>query len=125
MYVADAEQVRKQIVSFGTKTRMSYQLAFFKPTPGTPERSFTLAAQKSTTDVPLCSHWEATQGLSMDYMFPSIIGQHCLSWEGSWREVTGLARNASFEIREQRAIHLRVHSSTQLLWIKGDNMALP
>lgn len=29
--------------------------------------SFTLAAQKSTTDVPMCSHWEATQGLSMDY----------------------------------------------------------
>jgi len=29
--------------------------------------SFTLSAQKSTTDVPMCSHWEATQGLSMDY----------------------------------------------------------
>ena len=30
--------------------------------------SFTFAAQKSTTDVPMCSHQEATQGLTMDFM---------------------------------------------------------
>ena len=29
--------------------------------------SFTLAAQLSTTDVPMCSHQEATQGLFMDF----------------------------------------------------------
>ncbi|KAJ7360059.1 sorting and assembly machinery component 50 [Desmophyllum pertusum] len=86
-----AEKVRAD-VSFGTKTRMSYQLAFFKPTPGTPERSF-----------------------------PPFIGQHWLSWEGSWREVTGLARNASFEIREQAGHSLR-HT---IVVDKRDNMALP
>jgi len=32
-----AEQVKADL-SFGTRTRMSYQLAYFKPTPGTPER---------------------------------------------------------------------------------------
>ncbi|KAL9955992.1 hypothetical protein ACROYT_G037404 [Oculina patagonica] len=119
-----AEQVRADL-SFGTRTRMSYQLAFFKPTPGTPERSFTFAAQKSTTDVPMCSHWEATQGLSMDYTFPSIIGQHCLSWEGTWREVTGLAKNASFEIREEAGHSLKSALRHTIVVDKRDNMALP
>ena len=41
------------------------------------------------------------------FQFPSIIGQHCLSWEGTWREVTGLAKNASFEIREQAGHSLK------------------
>lgn len=39
----------------------------------TMSHSFTLAAQKSTTDVPMCSHWEATQGLSMDYTVTAVI----------------------------------------------------
>lgn len=39
----------------------------------TMSHSFTLAAQKSTTDVPMCSHWEATQGLSMDYTVTVIM----------------------------------------------------
>lgn len=40
--------------------------------------SFTLAAQKSTTDVPMCSHWEATQGLSVDYSVTSGINLYAL-----------------------------------------------
>lgn len=119
-----AEQVKADL-SFGTRTRMSYQLAYFKPTPGTPEKSFTLAAQKSTTDVPMCSHWEATQGLSVDYSFPSIIGQHCLSWEGTWREVTGLAKNASFEIREQAGHSLKSALKHTVVVDKRDNMVFP
>ena len=30
-----------------------------------------------------------------------------MSWEGTWREVTGLAKNASFEIREQAGHSLK------------------
>lgn len=42
--------------------------------------SFTFAAQKSTTDVPMCSHWEATQGLSMDYTvtISLLIAKHAV-----------------------------------------------
>jgi len=44
--------------------------------------SFILAAQKSTTDVAMCSHWEATQGISMDYTvttFVAVLAHHaCL-----------------------------------------------
>jgi len=118
-----AEQVKADL-SFGTRTRTSYQLAFFKPTPGTLERSFTFAAQKSTTDVPMCSHQEATQGLTMDFMFPSIIGQHSFSWEGMWREVTGLSKNASFAIREQAGHSLKSAVKHTVIVDKRDDMAL-
>ena len=42
--------------------------------------SFTLAAQKSTTDVPMCSHWEATQGLCMDYTVTFVIHLKVKHW---------------------------------------------
>lgn len=119
-----AEQVKADM-TFGTRTRMSYQLAFFKPTPGNPDRSFTISAQKSTTDVPMCSHQEATQGVSIDFMFPSFIGQHLLSWEGLWRDVTGLSKNASFAIREQAGHSLKSSLKHVLIVDERDNMALP
>ena len=44
----------------------------------TMSHSFTLAAQKSTTDVPMCSHWEATQGISVDYSVTTGINLYTL-----------------------------------------------
>jgi len=119
-----AEQVKADL-TFGTRTRMSYQLAFFKPTPGNPDRSFTVSAQKSTTDVPMCSHQEATQGISVEFMFPSEIGQHALSWEGMWRNVTELSKGASFAIREQAGHSLKSALKHTFIIDERDNMAMP
>ncbi|KAM7430944.1 sorting and assembly machinery component 50 [Porites harrisoni] len=119
-----AEQVKADL-SFGTRTRMSYQLSFFKPAPGKPEKSFTFAAQKSTTDVPMCSYQEATQGLVMDFQLPSVIGQHSFSWEGMWREVTELSKNASFAIREQAGHSLKSSLKHTVVMDKRDNLTLP
>ncbi|CAH3131162.1 unnamed protein product [Porites lobata] len=118
------EQVKADL-SFGTRTRMSYQLSFFKPAPGKPEKSFTFAAQKSTTDVPMCSYQEATQGLVMDFQLPSVIGQHSFSWEGMWREVTELSKNASFAVREQAGHSLKSSLKHTVVMDKRDNLTLP
>ena len=47
----------------------------------TMSHSFTLAAQKSTTDVPMCSHWEATQGISVDYLVTTSVDLYALKME--------------------------------------------
>ena len=49
----------------------------------TMSHSFTLAAQKSTTDVPMCSHWEATQGISVDYSVTTGINLYALKMKDS------------------------------------------
>ena len=41
------------------------------------------------------------------FQFPSVIGQHSFSWEGMWREVTELSKNASFAVREQAGHSLK------------------
>ena len=41
------------------------------------------------------------------FQFPSDIGQHTLSWEGMWRNVTELSKSASFAIREQAGHSLK------------------
>lgn len=55
--------------------------------------SFTFAAQKSTTDVPMCSYQEATQGLVMDFQvtcnhqnqqkFNSLLFPILFTWQGA------------------------------------------
>lgn len=55
--------------------------------------SFTFAAQKSTTDVPMCSYQEATQGLVMDFQvtcnhqnqqkFNSLLFPILFTWKGA------------------------------------------
>lgn len=41
------------------------------------------------------------------FQLPSFIGQHFLTWEGMWREVTGLSKDASFAIRKQAGHSLK------------------
>lgn len=41
------------------------------------------------------------------FQLPSVIGQHSFSWEGMWREVTELSKNASFTVREQAGHSLK------------------
>ena len=41
------------------------------------------------------------------FQLPSVIGQHSFSWEGMWREVTELSKNASFAVREQAGHSLK------------------
>lgn len=86
--------------SYGTK-ETSYGLSFFKPQPGFYERNFTLNLYKVTGQFPWSSLKETDRGVSTELNFPLWMTDHTLKWEGVWRELSCLARSASFAVREE------------------------
>lgn len=55
------------------------------------------------------------------FQLPSVIGQHSFSWEGMWREVTELSKNASFAVREQ-AGHSLKSSLKVITWFSSSRV---
>ncbi|XP_026778397.2 sorting and assembly machinery component 50 homolog B [Pangasianodon hypophthalmus] len=86
--------------SYGTK-ETSYGLSFFKPQPGYYERNLALNLYKVTGQFPWSSLKETDRGVSTELNFPLWMTDHTLKWEGVWRELSCLARSASFAVREE------------------------
>lgn len=112
--------------SLGTRTRSAYSLAFDSPILSNPDLKFQLNGFASSTLKSWASHEEVLRGGNTKLQWRSKTGhRHEFGYSGIWRQVTGLAENASPTVRAEAGDSFK--SSLTHTWIndKRDNPMLP
>ncbi|KAI0242803.1 Omp85 domain-containing protein [Lamellibrachia satsuma] len=110
---------------YGTKKAIGYNLLFGKPLQGDPNLRLQAGVFQHSGEYPWSGYKEQDRGLSMDLSYPTLLGRHNIRWEGVWRDITCLADNRSFAVREH-AGH-SVKSALRHTWIrdKRDSTVMP
>ncbi|CZR66304.1 probable SAM50 Sorting and Assembly Machinery (SAM) complex subunit [Phialocephala subalpina] len=86
--------------SAGTRTRSAYQATFDTPILSDPDKRATVDVLASSTLKPWSSHEEVLKGAGAKYSWATKSGtKHQVGYTGVWRQVTGLAANASPTVR--------------------------
>lgn len=86
--------------SLGTRTRSAYSAAFDTPILSNPDARFEVAGLASSTLKAWASHEEVLKGGSAKLKWLSSWGsRHELGYSGLWRQITGLAAEASPTVR--------------------------
>ncbi|TID25205.1 OMP85 family outer membrane protein [Venturia nashicola] len=86
--------------SLGTRTRSSYSALFNTPILSNPDRQFEIGGLVSSTLKPWASHEERLRGGDAKFRWITEGGQkHEFGYSGIWRQITGLAENASPTVR--------------------------
>lgn len=112
--------------SLGTRTRSAYSLAFDTPVLSKPDLKLQVNGFASSTLKSWASHEEALRGGTSKLLWRSKTGhQHEVGYSGIWRQVTGLAENASPTVRADAGDSFK--SSITHTWIndKRDYPMLP
>jgi outer membrane protein insertion porin family len=112
--------------SLGTRTKSAYQASFETPILSDPDYRWEIGGIASTTQKPWASHEERLKGgwTRLRWMSPSGH-RHEFSYHGFWRQLTGLAPNASPTTRGDAGDSVK--SSISHTWIhdRRDNPILP
>lgn len=112
--------------SLGTRTRSSYQGSLDTPVNGNPNLKFQVGGVQSTVQKVFASHEEIQRGGwgKLRYLSPSG-SLHEFGYNGYWRQLTGLAQNASPTVRNDAGDTFK--SSLSHTWIndRRDNPILP
>lgn len=98
---------------------------FSKPLNGNPDVRFSSSVYKMNLEYPWSGFKETCRGLNMDFTFPSSLGDHCLRWEGVWRDLRALNRTTSFTVREQAGHSLKSSVKHQFTRDERDSQILP
>ena len=86
--------------SAGTRTRSAYQAIFDTPILSNPDQRVSIDALSSSTLKPWASHEEALKGAGAKFSWATKSGtRHQVGYTGVWRQITGLAGNASPTVR--------------------------
>lgn len=112
--------------SLGTRTRSAYQAAFETPILCDPDFRLEIGGIASSTQKSWASHEEVVKGGWSKLRWLSQSGhRHELGYNGFWRQITGLAENASPTIRADAGDSVK--SSIFHSWVndKRDNSLLP
>ena len=112
--------------SFGTRTRSAYQASFETPILSNPDLRWEFGGLASSTQKPWSSHEEVLKGGWMKLRWMTLSGgRHELGYNGVWRQITGLASNASPTIRGDAGDSVK--SSLIHTWVndRRDNPQLP
>lgn len=112
--------------SLGTRTRSAYQGTFDAPILSNPDFRWELGGLASSTSKPWSSHEEVLKGGWTKLRWMADNGsRHELSYNGVWRQLTGLAPNASPTIRTDAGDSVK--SSITHAWSldRRDNPLLP
>ncbi len=112
-------------VSYGTRTRSAYSAAFDTPVLSNPELRFQVGGVQSATQKVFASHEEVLRGGWSKLRWLTKSGIHEVGYNGFWRQVTGLAQNASPTVRNDAGDSFK--SSLTHIWIndRRDNPSLP
>ena len=112
--------------SLGTRTRSAYQAAFDTPILSDPDKRWQIGGVQSSTQKSFASHEEFLRGgwTSLRWL-TSSSSQHELGYNGCWRQITGLAANASSTVRVEAGDSFK--SSISHTWIadRRNNPILP
>lgn len=112
--------------SLGTRTKSAYQATFDTPFLSSPDFRLQLGGVQSSTQKVFASHEEFVRGAWTKLRWASSSGGlHEIGYNGLWRQVTGLAPNASRTVREDAGDSFK--SSLTHTWVKDrrDNPSLP
>lgn len=112
--------------SLGTRTRSSYSGLFNTPILSNPDRQFEIGGLVSSTLKPWASHEERLRGGNAKFRWITEGGQtHEFGYSGVWRQITGLADNASSTVRLDAGDSFK--SSLSHTWVndKRDYPLLP
>jgi outer membrane protein insertion porin family len=86
--------------SFGTRTKSSFSASFNTPILSNPNLLWEFGGTKSSTQKAWASHEEAISGGHTKLRWLTSTGdRHELGYSGTWRQITGLAENASPTVR--------------------------
>ena len=86
--------------SMGTRTRSAYQAIFETPILSDPDKRLSVDVLSSTTSKFWASHEEMLKGGGIKYSWATSSGtRHKVGYTGVWRQITGLASNASPTVR--------------------------
>lgn len=103
----------------GTRTRSAYQATFEAPILSDPDKRVAVDVLSSATSKPWASHEEVLKGGGIKYSWASGGGStHQIGYSGVWRQVTGLAGNASPTVRNDAGD--TVKSSISHTWLKDE-----
>ena len=112
--------------TYGTRTRSSYQGTFSTPLFSNPDLNLELGGVASSTQNTWASHeevlkaaWTKLRWLAGD------VHRHEVEYNGSWRQITGLASNASPTVRMDAGDSVK--SSVAHTWLADwrDNPLMP
>jgi outer membrane protein insertion porin family len=112
--------------SLGTRTRSAYQAAFDTPILSDPDFRLEIGGIASATQKSWASHEEVLRGGWSKLRWLTRSGhRHELGYNGFWRQVTGLAENASSTVRVDAGDSVK--SSVFYSWTadRRDNAFLP
>lgn len=112
--------------SLGTRTRSSYQAAFDTPILSDPDFRFQVAGLQSSTQKIFASHEEILRGGWMKLKWATSNGHiHEFASNSFWRQITGLAKNASPTVRADAGDSFK--NSISHTWMKDErnNSLLP
>ncbi|KAL6246242.1 hypothetical protein RBB50_006477 [Rhinocladiella similis] len=112
--------------SIGTRTRSSYQATFDTPVLSNPDFRFQLGGVQSATHKPFASHEEVLKGGWAKLRWLSTAGTlNEVGYNGVWRQVTGLAQNASPTVKNEAGDSFKSSISLTRTTDKRDNPMLP
>lgn len=87
-------------VSKGTRTRSAFSAVFDTPLLSDPDLRWEIGGLVSSTMKPWASHEEVLKGGTTKVKYTTESGhRHELTYSGMWRQITGLASNASASVR--------------------------
>ena len=112
--------------SLGTRTRSSYQAIFESPILSNPDLRWEIGGLGSSTQKNWASHEEVLKGGWTKFRWITQGGnKHELGYSGTWRQITGLASNASPSVRGDAGDSVK--SSITHTWLRDrrDNALLP
>jgi outer membrane protein insertion porin family len=111
--------------SLGTRTRSAYSAAFETPVLSNPSLRFELAGLQSSALKPWASHEESQRGGAARLRYQEGHLRQELSYSGIWRQVTGLAENASPTVRADAGDSVKSAIAHAWSWDGRDSPILP
>lgn len=116
--------------SAGTRTRSAYSASFSTPLNSNPDIRLSLEGLASSTQKPWASHEEVLKGGSARIAWLSrspsgAVDTHTVSYLQAWRQLTGLAENASPTIRADAGDSVKSSLSHIFTRDRRDNPMLP
>lgn len=112
--------------SLGTRTRSAYQAAFDTPILSDPDFRWQIGGLQSSTQKSWASHEEFLRGGWTKLRWLTTADTtHEIGYNGYWRQITGLAENASPTVRAEAGDSVK--SSISHTWIRDrrNNTSLP
>ncbi|KAK0764970.1 hypothetical protein N5P37_002444 [Trichoderma harzianum] len=110
----------------GTRTRSAYSANISAPVLSNPDMRISLEALSSAVEKPWASHEEVLKGGTLRFSWlNSQRDTHSVEYSGAWRQITGLASDASPTVRQDAGDTLKSAIKHIFYRERRDNPQLP